>query len=71
MNLPGGWTLRTEALGAPSRPWYERSDGAYVWYSRDEYYSNPLNPRCRMWQAFLHDDSTNGQPVTKVRGLFT
>jgi hypothetical protein len=29
---------------------FERRDGALVWKG-DEYHSNPLNPRCRMWEG--------------------
>lgn len=64
-ELPTGWTLvYTDRYNTP---YYTRSDGAYVWKSRDQYYSNPLDPKCRMWQAFLPDGTENGEPISKVR----
>jgi hypothetical protein len=47
---PGSaWTLtRSDSDG---HWYYRRVDGAEVWRSDDYYYSNPVNPRCRLWEA--------------------
>lgn len=49
------WTLIQDVGRHGPFSYWQRSDGAYVYKSRDEYYSNPLNPRCRMWTAFCSD----------------
>lgn len=62
------WVERYDVDGAPSRLWYERTDGAYVWESSDHYYSNPLNPRCRLWMAFGPDQQYLFKaPITSPR----
>jgi hypothetical protein len=71
--MRAGWTERHEVEGVPCRAYYQRTDGAYVWWSRDMYYSNPENPRCRMWQAFLSDGTRDGRylrkaPIKRERG---
>lgn len=45
MSEPAEIWRRVEA-----RRW-RRGDGAEVWESVDHYYSNPLNPRCRLWEG--------------------
>ncbi len=32
---------------------FERTDGAYVLRSTDEYYANPMNPRHLGWKAYV------------------
>lgn len=34
-----------------SRERWRRHDGAEVWRSADHYHSNPLDPRCRLWEG--------------------
>lgn len=59
-----GWTLKHDVGRHGAYSWWERSDGAYVWKDRDQYYSNPLNTRCRMWMVFKSD--TAGDYLSKT-----
>jgi len=57
--MPSHWVEKLEVDGVPCQVWFERSDGAYVWKSRDEKYSFSLSPTCRMWMAYMPPSHTN------------
>jgi hypothetical protein len=46
------WTKRNDVEGVPCRFYYERTDGAYVWRTKDEYWAKPWLPGHRGWVAF-------------------
>ena len=49
MSYTNTWTEVEPGFGATAR--FRRSDGAEVWESSNTYHSNPMNPRCRLWEA--------------------
>lgn len=49
------WGRKTSVDGVACRAYWERPDGAYVWYDEKTPWANPENPRCRMWTAFGPD----------------
>lgn len=50
MSIPGPKTETAAMWTKDESGRFMRSDGALVWKG-DDYHSNPLNPRCRMWEA--------------------
>ena len=49
------WSVRTAVDGMACRRYWERPDGAYVWWDERTPWVNPSNPRCRLWVAFGPD----------------
>lgn len=68
-HAPHEWKLVRTAVG----PRHRRGDGAEVWKSDDEFYSNPLNPRCRLWEGAGpgRTDYLNQKPRTSGRNRST
>ncbi len=67
MQLPANWQIRGQVDGVTCHRYYERTDGAYVWYDKNSCWSNPENPLARFWIAYGPGPANEPMLVTPRR----